>query len=88
MEGIPMVNPSQLEQMAKKIVDIIPEGFAELPESMHSQVKAVLNSGLDKMDLVTREEFDVQTAVLAKTRAKLEQLEKTVADIEQQLNSK
>mgnify|MGYP001953443430 CR=1 FL=1 len=88
MEGIPMVNPSQLEQMAKKIVDIIPEGFAELPESMHSQVKAVLNSGLDKMDLVTREEFDVQTQVLLRTRQKLTEMEAKLAELEAKLADK
>ncbi|GAB6071336.1 accessory factor UbiK family protein [Thiomicrorhabdus hydrogeniphila] len=83
-----MLNPSQLESMAKKIADIIPEGFGEMPSNMQTQVKSVLSSAFDKMDLVTREEFDVQTGVLMKTRAKLEQLEKQVAELEQHLNAK
>ena len=64
-----MLNPSQLESMAKKIADIIPEGFGEMPSNMQAQLKSVLSSAFDKMDLVTREEFDVQTGVLTKTRA-------------------
>jgi len=83
-----MLNPSQLESMAKKIADIIPEGFGEMPSNMQAQLKSVLSSAFDKMDLVTREEFDVQTGVLTKTRAKLEQLEKQVAELEQHLNAK
>ena len=83
-----MLNPSQLESMAKKIADIIPEGFGEMPEAMQSQVKTVLSNAFDKMDLVTREEFDIQSGVLAKTREKLERLEKMVAELEQQLNAK
>jgi len=83
-----MLNPSQLESMAQKIVDIIPQGFGEMPSNMQAQLKSVLSSTFDKMDLVTREEFDVQIGVLAKTRAKLEQLEKQVAELEQHINAK
>lgn len=82
-----MINPSQLESVAKKIAEIIPEGFGEMPEAMQSQVKVVLSNALNKMDLVTREEFDVQAGVLAKTRAKLEALEKRVEELEQHINS-
>lgn len=83
-----MLNPSQLESVAKKIAEIIPEGFGEVPSGMQSQVKSVLASAFDKMDLVTREEFDIQSGVLAKTRSKLEQLEKQVAELEKLLQDK
>lgn len=83
-----MLNPSQLESMAKKIADIVPEGFGEMPAGMQSQVKTVLATAFDKMDLVSREEFDIQTAVLSKTRAKLEQLEKQVAELEKHLDNR
>jgi len=83
-----MLNPSQLESVAKKIADIIPEGFGEMPSSMQEQFKTVISNTLNKMDLVTREEFDIQAGVLAKTRAKLEQLEKQVAEFEHILNAK
>ncbi|MGZ3240923.1 MAG: accessory factor UbiK family protein [Burkholderiaceae bacterium] len=54
-------------------------------KDIEKNVKAMLNQGFSKLDLVTREEFDVQTQVLAKTRAKLDALEARVADLESQL---
>ena len=83
-----MLNPSQLESLAKKIIEVMPEGVGGMPENIQAQLKATLQSSLAKMDLVTREEFDVQTGVLLKTRAKLEALEKQLAEIEKQLESK
>jgi hypothetical protein len=77
-----MLNSSQLEEMAKKIADVIPQGAGGIPSGIQKQVKVVLTRSLEKMDLVSREEFDIQVAVLAKTRQKLETLEKIVADLE------
>lgn len=51
-------------------------------KDIEKNVKAMLNQGFSKLDLVTREEFDVQTQVLAKTRAKLEALEARVTELE------
>ena len=56
---------------------------AELPGQQ--QMRALLQTALSKMDLVTREEFDAQSAVLARTREKVDALEKVVADIQEQL---
>lgn len=77
-----MLNPSQLEEMAKKIAEIIPQGVGNVPSGIKDQVKVVLSRSLEKMDLVSREEFDIQVAVLAKTRQKLEALEKVVSELE------
>jgi len=57
-------------------------------KDIEKNVKAMLSQGFSKLDLVTREEFDVQTQILAKTRAKLEALEARVAELEAQLKSK
>ncbi|HEV2608954.1 MAG TPA: accessory factor UbiK family protein [Noviherbaspirillum sp.] len=54
-------------------------------KDLEKNVKAMLNQGFSKLDLVTREEFDVQSQVLAKTRAKLEALEARVAELEARL---
>lgn len=51
-------------------------------KDIEKNMKAMLNQGFSKLDLVTREEFDVQTQVLAKTRAKLEALEARVTELE------
>ncbi|AHI63964.1 accessory factor UbiK family protein [Burkholderia thailandensis] len=54
-------------------------------KDVERNVKAMLTQGFSKLDLVTREEFDTQTQVLARTRARLEELEKRVAELEQKL---
>ncbi|WP_293267556.1 accessory factor UbiK family protein [Neptunomonas sp.] len=60
-------------------------GSAELPGQQ--QVKVFLQSALSKMDLVTRDEFDAQAAVLGRTREKVEQMEKVLAELESRINS-
>ncbi len=57
-------------------------------KDIEKNVKAMLNQGFSKLDLVTREEFDIQMQVLAKTRAKLDMLETRVAELEAQLKNK
>lgn len=76
-----MFNPQQLEGLAEKVLGAIPEGFGAAPEQIKQQIKAVLQNALQEMDLVTRDEFEVQTQVLAKTRAKLEELTKLVEQL-------
>lgn len=77
-----MFNPQQLEGLARKVLEAIPPEMGQAPEALKSQIKATLQRALQDMDVVTREEFDTQTAVLAKTRAKLDALEKRLADWE------
>lgn len=65
------------------------QAFENLPvKDLERNAKAMLNQGFSKLDLVTREEFDVHLEVLAKTRAKLELLEARVAELEAQLKNK
>ena len=56
-------------------------------KDIEKNVKSMMTQGFSKLDLVTREEFDVQTQVLAKTRSKLEALEQRVAELEARLNT-
>jgi ubiquinone biosynthesis accessory factor UbiK len=63
--------------------DKLHQAFENSPaKDIEKNVKAMLSQGFSKLDLVTREEFDVQAQVLAKTRAKLEALETRVAELE------
>lgn len=76
---------NQFESLAKKLSSLLPElpdTFQHLQKDLESNMKTGLESGLRKMNLVSREEFDVQTAVLLRTREKLENLEKIVRDLE------
>jgi BMFP domain-containing protein YqiC len=68
--------------MQAKITQVLENSPAK---DIEKNVKALLNQGFAKMDLVTREEFDIQMQVLAKTRAKLEALEARVAELEAQV---
>ena len=70
-----MIKPQAVEDVVSKISELIPQDIKTLRNEFHTNAKAVLVAGLKKMDLVTREEFDVQKAVLAKTRQKLKLLE-------------
>lgn len=79
-----MFDPKSIDAMASRLADAVPSGFTNLKDDMEKNFHAILQGALGKLDLVTREEFEVQKAVLTKTRSKLEALEKRVADIEQQ----
>ena len=81
-----MFDPKSIDDIANRLANAVPPGLSSLKEDMEKNFHAVLQSALGKLDLVTREEFEVQKAVLAKTRSKLEALEKRVEEIEQQLN--
>lgn len=72
----------QLDQLSKRLASLIPEPLQATQKDIESNLKSGLESGLRKMNLVTREEFDVQTAVLRRTREKLEQLEQRVSELE------
>lgn len=79
-----MIDPKIFDNVASTLADAIPKGAHELQGELEKNFKAILQSKLAKLDLVTREEFDVQTAVLQRTRSKLEALERQVAELEQQ----
>lgn len=71
-----------LDNLAKTLADTLPEGLRSMRADVERNFRAVLASGIDKLDLVTREEFEVQQAVLAKTRQKLAALEARLATLE------
>ena len=78
----PMTNES-IENLAEKLAAAVPEGLRSMREDLEHNFRAVLRSSLSKLDLVTREEFEVQEAVLARTREKLEALEAKLEQHEQ-----
>ena len=76
-----MIKAEVVEDIVNKVDQYIPEDLKTMRQEFKQNMKAVLTASLQKADLVTREEFDVQKAVLAKTRAKLEVLEKQLDDM-------
>ena len=77
-----MIDLAQLDELARRLSSLVPPGLKEGREELQQNFKSVLQAGLGKLDLVTREEFEVQRAVLLRTREKLEALEGTVAELE------
>ena len=71
-----------IENLARKLAAALPEGLRSISEDLEKNFRAVLRASLNKLDLVTREEFEVQEAVLARTREKLEALEAQLEEYE------
>ncbi len=76
--------PSFLNELQDQIQQVLQQSPAK---DLEKNMKAMLNQGFSKLDLLTREEFEVQVEVLARTRAKLEALETRVAELETRLKS-
>jgi len=72
----------KIEEIAGNIARVLPAGSDQLRAELRNNVRLVLESAFARMNLVTREEFDTQTALLRRTREKLEELEQIVADLE------
>ena len=81
MSPPPMIDLAQLDELARRLSSLVPPGLREGREELQQNFKSVLQAGLGKLDLVTREEFEVQRAVLARTRERLEALERALSDL-------
>jgi len=79
-----MIDPMMLDDLARRLASGVPSGLGLLQDDLRRNLRASLEAALGRMDLITREEFDVQAAVLARTREKLERLERRVAELERQ----
>lgn len=69
-----MIDPKKLEQLARQVQESLPKGIRDLGADVEKKIRQVLQNQFSRMDLVSREEFDVQTQVLLRTREKLSQL--------------
>ena len=78
-----MIDATKIDELVRKLTAAIPPGLKEFEAEARKQFRAVLESGLSKMDLVSREEFDIQVKVLDKTREKIDKLEQRLAEFDQ-----
>lgn len=78
-----MLDTKFIDDLARQISGSLPAGLREMQQDVEKNIHSLLQATLGKLDLVTREEFDVQRKVLARTREKLEQLEQTLAKLEE-----
>jgi BMFP domain-containing protein YqiC len=77
-----MMDRQDIDQIALRLVSLVPPGLAQAQQDLRANFHDVLAQGLRRLDLVTREEFEVQSQVLARTRAKVDELERRVAELE------
>jgi len=75
-------DPRMIDDLARRLAGAVPESVVALRRDLEQNFKGVLQSQLARLDLVTREEFDVQAAVLKRTREKLAALEQRLAALE------
>lgn len=76
-----------LNQFLHQLNDVVSPGTDGLGSEFQQKIKAAAQATFDKLDLVTRDEFDAQRAVLARSREKIEQLEKQLAELESRLDN-
>ncbi len=79
------LDPAKLDELARSVLDKLPTSFQTMQQDMEKNLRAALQAALAKMELVTRDEFEVQSAVLQRSREKLETLEIRVTELEKQL---
>lgn len=80
-----MLDPKILDEISSKVASNLPKGLHALQDDLQYNLRSTINAALNKLNLVTREEFDVQQAVLARTRSKVEALESRVKELENRL---
>jgi ubiquinone biosynthesis accessory factor UbiK len=78
----PAMDPRFIDDLARRLAAAVSPGLSALRRDLEDNFKAVLQSGLTRLDLVSRQEFDVQAAVLRRTREKLDALEARLAALE------
>ena len=76
------MDKNTIDELAGKLADAVPGDLEGLRSDLENNFRGLLNAGLDKLDLVTREEFDVQRKVLERTREKLERLEREIEQLQ------
>ena len=76
------IDLAHIDELARRLSSLVPGSLRDSREELQQNFKSVLQTGLGKLDLVTRDEFDVQRAVLLRTRDKLNELQRVVAKME------
>ena len=82
-----IIDFEKLDDLARRLSSLVPPSLRDGREELQENFKSVLQTGLAKLDLVTREEFEVQRAVLLRTRERLDELQRVVADLESQVGA-
>lgn len=79
------MDPKILDELSQRLANALPAGIGTLKEDLEKNIRAALDSATAKMNLVSRQEFEIQQQVLQRTRTKLEAMEKQLAELEKNL---
>ena len=82
-----MIDHKTIDDLARRLGEALPDGVRDLQQDIEKNMRAVLTSTFARLDLVTREELDVQKAVLARTRSQLEAMQQKLTDLEAQIKN-
>ena len=83
-----MIDPKILDNLANRLAATLPPGIKEIKQDAEKNFRAILQGTLAKLNLVTREEFDVQSAVLERANAKVQELERQLRELESRLQGR
>jgi ubiquinone biosynthesis accessory factor UbiK len=79
------MDPFHIDDIVRRLLETVSPGLRSVQEDLESNFRVVLRAALGRLDLVTREEFDTQTHVLERTRAKADAMEARIAELEKRL---
>ena len=83
-----MIKPGEIEDFIQQFLRLLPRDLSRSREDFEKVVRASLNATFSRMNLVTREEFDIQSQLLSNTRAAMDELEKKITSLEKELSEK
>ncbi len=83
-----MIKPGEIEDFIQQFLRLLPKDLSRSREDFEKVVRASLNATFSRMNLVTREEFDIQSQLLSNTRAAMDELEKKITSLEKELSEK
>jgi len=81
-----MIHPEKFDEFVRQFAGLLPEDVQRTKRDIEKNLKSALTASLARMDLVTREEFDIQSELLARTRALVEELEEKIRQLEAELD--
>lgn len=82
-----MMSPGRLDELARRITEQMPESLRRLQADTEKHVRAALHSGFERLDLVTREDFDIQVAIVGRLADQVAALEARIAALEARLDA-
>jgi BMFP domain-containing protein YqiC len=82
------MKPNRIDELIQQVMNALPEDVQQMKQGFEKNLRAAMSATFARMDLVTREEFDVQAALLARTRALLEEMEEKISQLEEKVGQK